>query len=73
MTEVIKVAAVDDHPIVLDGIAGWVSAGRGGADQASGGTADSGPDGIEVVGTAATVAELLAGPAGRRGRGAAGP
>jgi DNA-binding NarL/FixJ family response regulator len=47
---VIDVAAVDDHPIVLDGIAGWLTA-RG--------------SGIRVVGTAATVDELLAG-AGRR-------
>jgi two-component system, NarL family, nitrate/nitrite response regulator NarL len=46
----IDVAAVDDHPIVLDGITGWVMA------------ADSG---IRVVATAATVASLLAGP-GRR-------
>jgi DNA-binding NarL/FixJ family response regulator len=47
---VIDVAAVDDHPIVLDGITGWIMA------------ADSG---IRVVGTAATVDALLAGP-GRR-------
>jgi two-component system, NarL family, nitrate/nitrite response regulator NarL len=44
---VIDVAAVDDHPIVLDGIAAWVMA------------TDSG---IRVVGTATTVAALLAGP-----------
>jgi two-component system, NarL family, nitrate/nitrite response regulator NarL len=47
---VIDVAAVDDHPIVLDGISGWVMAGEAG---------------IRVVGTAATVDALLAGP-GRR-------
>jgi DNA-binding NarL/FixJ family response regulator len=43
----IDVAAVDDHPLVLDGIESWI---------ASRGT------GIRIVGTAATVAELLAGP-----------
>lgn len=48
---VIDVAAVDDHPIVLDGVAGWVAAAE---------------SGIRVVGTAATVGALLAGP----GRGA---
>jgi DNA-binding NarL/FixJ family response regulator len=43
----IDVAAVDDHPIILDSIARWVS----------------GPDsGIRVVTTAATVDSLLAGP-----------
>ena len=43
----IDVAAVDDHPIILDSIAGWVS----------------GPDsGIRVIATAATVDGLLAGP-----------
>lgn len=47
---VIDVAAVDDHPIILGGIAAWISA----------------PDsGIRVIGTAATVDALLAGP-GRR-------
>jgi two-component system, NarL family, nitrate/nitrite response regulator NarL len=45
LTRVIDIAAVDDHPIILDSIAGWVS----GAD-------------IRVVGTAATVDALLAGP-----------
>ncbi len=44
---VIDVAAVDDHPIVLDGVTGWVTATE---------------SGIRVVGTAATVDELLAGP-----------
>jgi len=67
MTEVISVAAVDDHPIVLDGIASWVS-GRGAANAsgpgrgAGGDPATGAPDDIEIVGTAATVAELLAGP-----------
>ena len=43
----IDVAAVDDHPIILDSIASWVS----------------GPDsGIRVIATAATVGDLLAGP-----------
>ena len=44
---VIDVAAVDDHPIILDSIARWVS----------------GPEsGIRVVATASTVDGLLAGP-----------
>jgi two-component system, NarL family, nitrate/nitrite response regulator NarL len=43
----IDVAAVDDRPIILDSIAGWVS-GPG--------------SGIRVVATAATVDSLLAGP-----------
>lgn len=43
----IDVAAVDDHPIILDSIARWVS----------------GPDsGIRIVATSATVDGLLAGP-----------
>lgn len=46
----IDVAAVDDHPIILESVAGWVRAGQGD---------------IRMVATAATVAELLAGP-GRR-------
>jgi DNA-binding NarL/FixJ family response regulator len=50
LTGVIDVAAVDDHPIVLDSVAGWVGADRGD---------------IRVVATAATVGALLAGP-GRR-------
>jgi DNA-binding NarL/FixJ family response regulator len=67
MTENISVAAVDDHPIVLDGIASWVSgrsaANGGGTGRAVGpGPGTGGPDDIEIVGTAATVAELLAGP-----------
>jgi DNA-binding NarL/FixJ family response regulator len=47
VTGVIDVAAVDDHPIVLDGMASWIAADG---------------SGIRVVGTAATVAALLAGP-----------
>jgi two-component system, NarL family, nitrate/nitrite response regulator NarL len=43
---VIDIAAVDDHPIILDSVASWVSAGGG----------------IRVVGTADTVDRLLAGP-----------
>jgi two-component system, NarL family, nitrate/nitrite response regulator NarL len=46
---VVKVAAVDDHPILLGGIVSWLE--REGGD-------------IRIVGTAATVDELLAG-AGR--------
>ena len=44
---IIDVAAVDDHPIILDSVTGWVTAPGGG---------------IRVIGTAATVAALLAGP-----------
>jgi DNA-binding NarL/FixJ family response regulator len=51
MADVIDVAAVDDHPIVLSSLAGWVMASQ---------------SGIRVIGTAATVDALLAGP----GRGA---
>jgi DNA-binding NarL/FixJ family response regulator len=47
LTGVINVAAVDDHPIVLDAVTGWVMAAE---------------SGIRVVGTAATVDALLAGP-----------
>jgi DNA-binding NarL/FixJ family response regulator len=47
LTRVIDIAAVDDHPIILDSIAGWVSAAQGD---------------IRVVATAATVDALLAGP-----------
>jgi DNA-binding NarL/FixJ family response regulator len=47
LTDVISIAAVDDHPIILDSVANWVRAE---------------PGDIRVVGTAATVAELLAGP-----------
>lgn len=50
MTGVIDIAAVDDHPIILDSFAAWVNEGEGD---------------IRVVATAATVDELLAGP-GRR-------
>jgi DNA-binding NarL/FixJ family response regulator len=50
LTGVIDIAAVDDHPIILDSVANWVMA--------------DGSD-IRVVATAATVDALLAGP-GRR-------
>lgn len=49
MTGVIDIAAVDDHPIILDSVATWV--------------ADDGD--IRVVATAPTVGELLAGPGRR--------
>jgi two-component system, NarL family, nitrate/nitrite response regulator NarL len=44
---VIDVAAVDDHPIILDSVAGWVSTDEGD---------------IRVIDTATSVAALLAGP-----------
>jgi two-component system, NarL family, nitrate/nitrite response regulator NarL len=47
LTSVIDIAAVDDHPIVVDSVAGWVMAAE---------------NDIRVVGTAATVAALLSGP-----------
>jgi DNA-binding NarL/FixJ family response regulator len=47
LSSVIKVAAVDDHPIVLDAFAGWVTAAE---------------NGIRVVATATTVDGLLSGP-----------
>jgi two-component system nitrate/nitrite response regulator NarL len=47
LTKVIDIAAVDDHPIILDSVAGWVRAEEGD---------------IRVVATAATVDALLAGP-----------
>jgi two-component system, NarL family, nitrate/nitrite response regulator NarL len=47
LTGVIDIAAVDDHPIVLDSVAGWVLAADGD---------------MRVVGTATTVDALLAGP-----------
>lgn len=50
MTGVIDIAAVDDHPIILESVADWVGAGQGD---------------IRVVGTASTVDALLAG-LGRR-------
>jgi len=50
LTGVIDIAAVDDHPVILDSVTNWVMATEGG---------------IRVVGTAATVDALLAGP-GRR-------
>jgi DNA-binding NarL/FixJ family response regulator len=50
LTGVIDIAAVDDHPIVLDSVAGWIAADE---------------DDIRVIATAATVPALLTGP-GRR-------
>ena len=50
--QIIKVAAVDDHPIVRDGIANWIT----GADAAEVTGA------VWVVATAARVDALLAGP-----------
>ncbi len=50
MAGVIDIAAVDDHPIILDGVAAWVMAAE---------------TGIRVISTASTVDALLAGP-GRR-------
>jgi two-component system nitrate/nitrite response regulator NarL len=50
LTDVIDIAAVDDHPIILDSVERWVRSADGD---------------IRVVATAATVAALLAGP-GRR-------
>jgi len=47
LTEVIDIAAVDDHPIILDSVAGWVM-----SDESD----------IRVVATAVTVQALLAGP-----------
>ena len=47
MTGVIDIAAVDDHPIILDSLASWIMAAEGD---------------IRVAGTAATVNALLAGP-----------
>jgi DNA-binding NarL/FixJ family response regulator len=47
LTAIIDIAAVDDHPIILDSVAGWVM---------------SQESDIRVVATAATVAALLAGP-----------
>jgi DNA-binding NarL/FixJ family response regulator len=47
LTGVIDIAAVDDHPIVLDSVAGWIAAQQ---------------DDIRVVATAANVDALLAGP-----------
>ena len=44
---VIDVAAVDDHRVILEGLPGWVAAPG---------------SGIRVIGTAVTVAALLAGP-----------
>ncbi|MBV9445745.1 MAG: response regulator transcription factor [Streptosporangiaceae bacterium] len=50
LTGVIDIAAVDDHPIILDSIASWVMAG------------DPVEGDIRVVATVATVDALLAGP-----------
>jgi two-component system, NarL family, nitrate/nitrite response regulator NarL len=50
LTGVIDIAAVDDHPIILDSVAGWVMADR---------------SDMRVVATATTVGTLLAG-LGRR-------
>lgn len=47
MTAVINIAAVDDHPIILDSVAAWVTAND---------------NDIRVVATSATVEALLAGP-----------
>jgi two-component system, NarL family, nitrate/nitrite response regulator NarL len=47
LTDAIDIAAVDDHPIILDSVAVWVAADRGD---------------IRVVATEATVGALLAGP-----------
>jgi two-component system nitrate/nitrite response regulator NarL len=47
LTTVISVAAVDDHPIILDSVAKWVMADEGD---------------IRIIATAATVDALLAGP-----------
>jgi DNA-binding NarL/FixJ family response regulator len=47
LTEAIDIAAVDDHPIILDSVAVWVAADRGD---------------IRVVATEANVGALLAGP-----------
>ena len=47
MTGVIDIAAVDDHPIILDSVADWVMADE---------------NDIRVVATAATVDALLTGP-----------
>jgi two-component system nitrate/nitrite response regulator NarL len=47
VTDVIEVAAVDDHPIIRDSVASWVGARVGD---------------IRVIATAATVAALLTGP-----------
>ena len=47
MTSVITVAAVDDHPIILDAFESWVTAAE---------------SGIRIVGTATTVDGLLSGP-----------
>jgi two-component system, NarL family, nitrate/nitrite response regulator NarL len=62
VTGVIDIASVDDHPIIRDSVASWV--GAVGDDTGGNGTGgnDTGGYGIRVVGTAPTVAALLAGP-----------
>jgi two-component system, NarL family, nitrate/nitrite response regulator NarL len=77
LTGVIDIASVDDHPIIRDSVAGWVGTGghdpggndpggsdTGGNDPGGSDTGGNDPGGsdIRVVGTAATVAALLAGP-----------
>ena len=62
MTGVIDIAAVDDHPIIRDSVASWVGAGGNNASGTDTGGTGSGGTSIRVVGTAATVAALLAGP-----------
>jgi DNA-binding NarL/FixJ family response regulator len=47
MTDVITIAAVDDHPMILEGMASWVAAAE---------------SDIRVIAGAATVGGLLAGP-----------
>jgi DNA-binding NarL/FixJ family response regulator len=47
LTGIIDIAAVDDHPMILDSVAGWVRTGHGD---------------IRVIATEATVPALLAGP-----------
>jgi two-component system, NarL family, nitrate/nitrite response regulator NarL len=72
VTGVIDIASVDDHPIIRDSVASWVgAAGNDAGGNDAGGNDTGGYDaggygtggyGIRVVGTAATVAALLAGP-----------
>jgi DNA-binding NarL/FixJ family response regulator len=63
VTGVITVAAVDDHPIVRDGLASWLLAEPGPATTTTTAGAGAGEaDAITVVGTAPTVDALLAGP-----------
>ena len=62
MTGVIDIASVDDHPIVRDSVASWVGAVENNTGENNTGRDNTGGSGIRVVGTAATVAALLAGP-----------